>query len=182
MRRKTLTIASAITLTILLIVSLALTFYFAQLVSLDAIISCIIGVVLSFAFAPIFHELGHIVVADLMKMQIVYAKFFCVKLLRKKDKLRMRFVSPFRPDETQAVPKTSGNIYKRARVYTLGGLIFAGGFYSISLVALAILAWLIWELCVMLYPERFWEMTNLSLKCCECTDKLCTQYCQKLRK
>ena len=61
-------------------------------------------------------------------------------------------------------------------------MIFVGGFFAVSLVILAFLAWMIWELCVMLYPERFWEMTNLSLKCCECTDKLCTQYCQKLRK
>lgn len=61
-------------------------------------------------------------------------------------------------------------------------LIFMGGFYSLSLVALAVLAWIIWELCVMIYPERFWEGTNLSLQCCECTDKLCTQYCRKLRK
>lgn len=60
-------------------------------------------------------------------------------------------------------------------------LIFVGGFFSISLVIMAIIAWLIWELCVMLYPERFCEMTNAALKCSECTDKLCTQYCQKLR-
>ena len=61
-------------------------------------------------------------------------------------------------------------------------LLFAGGFFAISLVTLSLLAWLIWELCVLIYPERFWEMTNLSLQCRECTDKLCTQYCQKLRK
>ena len=60
-------------------------------------------------------------------------------------------------------------------------LIYVGGFYATSLVVISILAWLVWELCVMLYPERFWEKTNVSLKCSECTDKLCTQYCQKLR-
>ena len=60
--------------------------------------------------------------------------------------------------------------------------IFAGGFYCKSLLAMSILAWLLWELCVMMYPERFWEKSNLALKCSECTDKLCTQYCQKLRK
>ena len=60
-------------------------------------------------------------------------------------------------------------------------LTYIGGFYATSLVVIAFLAWLVWELCVMLYPERFWEKTNLSLKCSECTDKLCTQYCQKLR-
>lgn len=60
-------------------------------------------------------------------------------------------------------------------------MIFMGGFFALSLVAMAVTAWLIWELCVLFYPERFWEMTNLALKCSECTDKLCTQYCQKLR-
>lgn len=60
-------------------------------------------------------------------------------------------------------------------------MIFMGGFYAVSLVVLAFLAWLVWELCVMMYPERFWDKSNAALKCSECTDKLCTQYCQKLR-
>lgn len=61
-------------------------------------------------------------------------------------------------------------------------MVFAGGFYALSLVILSVIALIVWELCVVIYPERFWEMTNVSLKCSECTDKLCTQYCQKLRK
>ncbi len=61
-------------------------------------------------------------------------------------------------------------------------IIFIGSFYSTSLVIISIIAWLVWEICIMLYPERFWESTNAALKCSECTDKLCTQYCQKLRK
>jgi len=61
-------------------------------------------------------------------------------------------------------------------------MLFVKGFFSWSLLGVAILIWLIWELCVMLYPERFWEKSNAALKCSECTDKLCTQYCQKLRK
>ena len=61
-------------------------------------------------------------------------------------------------------------------------VIFAGGFYAISLFSLSLLVFLVWEICVFLYPERFWEGSNVSLKCSECTDKLCTQYCQKLRK
>ena len=61
-------------------------------------------------------------------------------------------------------------------------IIFMGGFYAISLVIMALLVWIVWELCVILYPERFWDKSNLALKCAECTDKLCTQYCQKLRK
>jgi len=76
---------------------------------------------------------------------------------------------------------TTCRIFNWDHMMMLSPLIFVGGFYSLSLVVMAFLAWLIWELCVMIYPERFWEMTNRSLKCCECTDKLCTQYCQKLR-
>ncbi len=55
------------------------------------------------------------------------------------------------------------------------------GFYSLSLILLSIAVWLVWELCVMMYPERFWERSNTALTCAACTDKLCTQYCKKLR-
>ena len=77
---------------------------------------------------------------------------------------------------------TTCRIFNWDHLMMFSPLIFVGGFYSVSLVLMSLAAWLIWELCVMLYPERFCEMTNVALKCSECTDKLCTQYCQKLRK
>ena len=55
-------------------------------------------------------------------------------------------------------------------------------FFSWSLVIFSFAIWLVWEICVFLYPERFWENSNMALKCTECTDKLCTQYCRKLKK
>lgn len=61
-------------------------------------------------------------------------------------------------------------------------MMFMGGFYGMSLFLISLLAWLVWELYIMMYPERFWDKSNMALKCSECTDKLCTQYCQKLRK
>ena len=61
-------------------------------------------------------------------------------------------------------------------------LIYVKGFYARSLLLMAIAVWLVWEISVMIYPERFWEFSNEALKCSNCTDKLCTQYCQKLRK
>ena len=61
-------------------------------------------------------------------------------------------------------------------------LVFVKGFYARSLLIMSIAVWLVWEISVMLYPERFWEFSNEALKCVNCTDKLCTQYCQKLRK
>ena len=76
---------------------------------------------------------------------------------------------------------TTCRIFNWDHLMMFSPLVFLGGFYAISLVVLALAAWLVWELCVMLYPERFWEHSNAALKCSECTDKLCTQYCQKLR-
>lgn len=61
-------------------------------------------------------------------------------------------------------------------------MMFLSGFYSRSLLILSAAVWLLWELCVLLYPERFWEFSNEALQCSACTDKLCTQYCQRLRR
>lgn len=76
---------------------------------------------------------------------------------------------------------TTCRIFNWDHLMMFSPLIFLGGFYAGSLVAMAALAWLVWELCVMMYPERFWDHSNEALKCSECTDKLCTQYCHKLR-
>jgi len=76
---------------------------------------------------------------------------------------------------------TTCRIFNWDHLMMFSPLIFCGGFFSISLVVMAFLAWLVWELCILLYPERFSEMTNIALRCSNCTDKLCTQYCKKLR-
>ena len=77
---------------------------------------------------------------------------------------------------------TTCRIFNWDHLMMFSPMIFLGGFYAVSLIMLAFLAWLVWELCIMMYPERFWDKSNAALKCSECTDKLCTQYCQKLRK
>ena len=76
---------------------------------------------------------------------------------------------------------TTCRIFNWDHLMMFSPLIFAGGFYCISLLVFAFVVFLVWEMCVIIYPERFSEMTNASLKCSECTDKLCTQYCKKLR-
>ena len=76
---------------------------------------------------------------------------------------------------------TTCRIFNWDHLMMFSPLVYAGGFFTVSLVVLALMAWLVWELCVMLYPERFWEHSNAALRCSQCTDKLCTQYCQKLR-
>ena len=77
---------------------------------------------------------------------------------------------------------TTCRIFNWDHLMMFAPLITVKGFYSLSLVLFSVLIWLIWEFCVFLYPERFWENSNMALRCSECTDKLCTQYCRKLRK
>lgn len=77
---------------------------------------------------------------------------------------------------------TTCRIFNWDHLMMFSPLIFMGGFFAVSLVLMAFLDWLIWEICIMMYPERFWDRSNTALRCASCTDKLCTQYCQKSRK
>lgn len=76
---------------------------------------------------------------------------------------------------------TTCRIFNWDHLMMFSPLLFMGGFFATSLVVLSAVAWLVWELCVMMYPERFWDHSNAALQCSQCTDKLCTQYCRKLR-
>ena len=76
---------------------------------------------------------------------------------------------------------TTCRIFNWDHLMMFSPMIFINSFYARSLVILAGLAWLVWEFSCAIYPERFWDQTNDALKCSNCTDKLCTQYCQKLR-
>lgn len=77
---------------------------------------------------------------------------------------------------------TTCRIFNWDHLMMFSPLVFMGGFYALSLFGLALVVWLVWELSIIIYPERFWEFSNDALKCSNCTDKLCTQYCRKLRK
>ena len=77
---------------------------------------------------------------------------------------------------------TTCRIFNWDHLMMFSPLIFVHGFFTYTLLIFAFAIWLVWELCVMMYPERFWENTNVALRCSECSDKLCTQYCHKLRK
>ncbi len=76
---------------------------------------------------------------------------------------------------------TTCRIFNWDHLMMFAPLIAICGFYTLSLVLFSVIIWLVWEICVFVYPERFWENSNMALKCSECTDKLCTQYCRKLR-
>ena len=77
---------------------------------------------------------------------------------------------------------TTCRIFNWDHLMMFSPLFFMGGFYGLSLAAVAALAWIVWEVSVLSHPERFWERTNAALRCNACTDKLCTQYCPKRNK
>lgn len=76
---------------------------------------------------------------------------------------------------------TTCRIFNWDHLMMFSPLIAICGFYTLTLFVFSVIIWLVWEICVFVYPERFWENSNMALKCSECTDKLCTQYCRKLR-
>ncbi len=77
---------------------------------------------------------------------------------------------------------TTCRIFNWDHLMMFSPLVMINSFFSWSLFIFAFAIWLVWEICVFTYPERFWENSNMALRCSECTDKLCTQYCRKLRK
>ncbi len=137
MRRKTVATLYAAFCIALLLAGLSLTLYFAWKAGVDESIETLLAIVLSLILAPTLHELGHVFFSAVCGMELEYVKFFCFKIVRTRGKLRLRFASPFAPDETQALPKYGGNMKKRACLYTLGGLIF-GGVFALMVATAAI--------------------------------------------
>ena len=132
MKRRLATIY-AIFCTLLFVGGLVVLFIFSWRAGEKQTLACLISMLVGFVFVPIFHEYGHLFFLIINKMDCVYIKCFCFAQYIKDGKKRIKFASPFAPDQTQAVPKCGGNMKKRASAYTLGGLIF-----SVILLALLI--------------------------------------------
>ncbi len=119
--------------TLLMAVGFLIVAVFAWQEGVITSIKCMIGLICGFIFSPTLHELGHVSFALIAKMDYVYVKFFCFKIYVKSGKKRLGLISPFAPDQTQVLPKSGGNMQKRAILYTLGGLIYGGAFLFIIL-------------------------------------------------
>ena len=52
-------------------------------------------------------------------------------------------------------------------------LLILPGLWTYSLVVMALIVLIVWEITCALYPERFMEMTNSALQCQNCKDRLC---------
>ena len=112
--------------TLLLTAGFMLVFYFSWQVGVRATVKGVCGLLLGVILEPIVHELGHLFFGKIAGMTCVYLKCFCFRIALKEGKKRFSFASPFSPDQTQVLPKKSGNMKKRAILYTLGGLTISG--------------------------------------------------------
>ena len=113
-------------------------FYAWRQSGLSALVWTICGFLAACILAPTLHECGHILFARSQGMKIKMTKFSFFRFLEREGKLRFSLASPFRTDQTQAIPLRSGNMKKRAELYTIGGLVF-GGIYAFILLLFALL-------------------------------------------
>ena len=77
---------------------------------------------------------------------------------------------------------TTCRIFNWDHLMMFSPFLFIWSFYTTSLLFVSVAVVIVWEVCIIVHPERFWEYSNAALQCANCTDKLCTQYCQRLRK
>lgn len=71
---------------------------------------------------------------------------------------------------------TTCRIFNWDHLMMFAPMVYIDGFYSRSLIFAALVVWVVWEIHVVKYPERFWEVSNKALRCGECKDKLCPLY------
>jgi hypothetical protein len=64
-------------------------------------------------------------------------------------------------------------IFNWDALMTFTPMLFISGFFSLSLFFLSVIVFILWEIWVFRYPERFWEGANDRLKCSHCNDKIC---------
>lgn len=73
---------------------------------------------------------------------------------------------------------TTCRIFNWDHLMMFSPFLFVMGFYTLSLFIFALIVFIVWEVCIITHPERFWEGTNDALKCKNCTDLLCGgKYC-----
>lgn len=89
------------------------------------------------------------------------------------DLICVLFWCPFRVFIMKNKCCTTCRIFNWDHLMMFSPLIFLRSLYAWSLIAMAIIIWAIWELSVLIFPERFSLYSNRALKCSECTDRLC---------
>ncbi len=68
---------------------------------------------------------------------------------------------------------TDCRIFNWDHLMMFSALLTIPGFFSTSLLVLALIVLLVWEISFRRFPERFFEETNTALRCKNCRDRLC---------
>lgn len=89
------------------------------------------------------------------------------------DMICILFFCPFQTWFMKNRCCTTCRIYNWDFAMMFTPLIFVKNMYAWSLVALSLALLVKWEVLLRLYPERFTDQTNASLRCAMCTEKLC---------
>ncbi len=154
MKRAFAKIYPVLLLLLMFAAEILVVFYFAWFRAgnrIAAVSFALAGWATAYIIAPIVHELGHILFAKSADMRLKMSKFSFFRIIEKSGKLKFTFASPFAPEETQVVPAKGGDMLRRFRLYTMGGLIF-GGIYIVVLAASALAFWGIgWEPAAFLF-------------------------------
>ncbi|MCQ2435027.1 MAG: hypothetical protein MJ062_07300 [Oscillospiraceae bacterium] len=89
------------------------------------------------------------------------------------DMICILFFCPFQTWFLKNKCCTTCRIYNWDYAMMFTPLVFIPSLYSYSILALALILLVYWEIQVHLHPERFSEEQNESLSCQNCTEKLC---------
>ena len=76
---------------------------------------------------------------------------------------------------------TTCRIYNWDYAMMFTPLVFVPNFYNYSLVFMSLVVLISWELAYYIYPKRFHEETNDSLKCKNCKEFMCRNKLRKLK-
>lgn len=123
-----------------------------------AFVACVVVVVIRNTF-NIQHEMN-----CLLLILTLFASVF--------DTVCTLFWCPFRMIQGNRCCLTC-RIYNWDHMMMFTPVLTVPSFYTLSLFALGIITMIVWEIKYKLHPERFFEITNESLRCKNCTDKRC---------
>ncbi len=112
----------------------------------------------------IFYHLG---ILKPLHLFLISAMFYVC------DLICVLFWCPFRVFIMKNKCCTTCRIFNWDHLMMFSPLIYLRSFYAWVLVLFAVVVWALWELSVLLFPERFSHVTNDSLKCSQCKDRLC---------
>jgi hypothetical protein len=94
-------------------------------------------------------------------------------LLNLLDVIFILYWCPFRALFMKNRCCTTCRIFNWDHIMIYSALFFVPGFFGYSLLTLSIFVFAVWEICFFLHPQRFWEGSNCSLRCSNCTDRIC---------